>query len=322
LYIDELTNSEGKGLSDMAYQFTGGKQKGRMSGGSNRERVRGKPWSLLSVSTGNTSVLEQISGSYKTDPQAEAQRIMELHVSPIDTIEKADTDAFNRLLAGNYGHAMPIYLKAIMADLPAVQELLMKVQKRIDSYCVLGKENRFWSAKLTCVIVGAVIAKKLGLLPYDTHAMFLYTKEIVDANKKSLMGRSVSAEASIGVFLAEHHGSILRVNSNEDRRRVHGNGLDELAVVKAERDPNVKLVARYEPDTKKLYIVKSVLTTWCIKQQINAGEFIKELSDCKNFRAIEKRVRLTKGLNMPSVATAAIILDCANTEIGDEIDSD
>ncbi len=46
------------------------------SGGNNTERARGKPWKLLSVTTGNCSAIEKVS-LYKTMPKAEAQRMME-----------------------------------------------------------------------------------------------------------------------------------------------------------------------------------------------------------------------------------------------------
>jgi uncharacterized protein (DUF927 family) len=77
LYIDELTNAKGDELSDLIYQLSGGKQKNRMTGGGNNtERARGKPWSLLAVTTGNTSIIEKVS-LYKNMPKAEAQRMME-----------------------------------------------------------------------------------------------------------------------------------------------------------------------------------------------------------------------------------------------------
>ena len=68
-YIDELTNAEGKELSNLVYQLSGGRQRNRMAGNSNTERTRGEPWSLLSVSTGNTSVIETIS-TFKKRPES------------------------------------------------------------------------------------------------------------------------------------------------------------------------------------------------------------------------------------------------------------
>jgi uncharacterized protein (DUF927 family) len=62
LYIDELTELEGKELSSLIYQISSGKQRNRMtSGGNNTERARGKPWKLLSVTTGNCSAIEKVS---------------------------------------------------------------------------------------------------------------------------------------------------------------------------------------------------------------------------------------------------------------------
>ena len=78
--MDEVTDSDGKVLGGNAYIFTGGKQKGRMSGGSNAERARGEPWALAMITTGNKSIVEAIA-AVKAAPLAEARRILEVKLA-------------------------------------------------------------------------------------------------------------------------------------------------------------------------------------------------------------------------------------------------
>lgn len=63
-YIDELTNTEGKQLSNLVYQISAGEQRGRMSSGSNQERTRGSHgifYVLPPATQASFSVFQQIS---------------------------------------------------------------------------------------------------------------------------------------------------------------------------------------------------------------------------------------------------------------------
>ena len=57
-----------------------------------------RAWSLLSVTTGNTSIVERIS-IIKAMPKAEAQRILECRVKRIHFETKEETDKFSACYA-------------------------------------------------------------------------------------------------------------------------------------------------------------------------------------------------------------------------------
>ena len=104
--IDEITEISPRDGSQLLYQFTDGMQRNRMSGSSNVERVRGRPWKLMAITTGNTSIIERVSMA-KAMPKAEAQRVLECHVADISYKfkSKEETDQFERDLHNNCGHA-------------------------------------------------------------------------------------------------------------------------------------------------------------------------------------------------------------------------
>lgn len=309
LYIDEVTNSDPKELSAIAYQLTHGNQRGRMGGSTNDERLRGDPWHLLSVSTGNTSIIERIS-TYKAMPRAEAQRIMEMRVDEVKFDGKHITDDFNRKLSQNYGHAGPIFIQAILGDMEGTQKLLDEVQRKVDEKLGLTAQNRFWSAWFSCTITGAMIAKRLGLIPFEPAALLREAKRIVNANNESSKAMNIGMQEVISQYVYDNKGSVLEIKSTDDMRNksVQRNGLDSLIV--PHFDPRVRMVARYEPDTNKLFLIQSPLKKWCTERQINYGSLVSDLAGAG---VLEKgKVRLGKGtpLNMPAVN--CLIIDCSS----------
>jgi len=313
LYLDEVTNTEPKELSDLAYQFTGGYQRGRMSSGSNQERARGEPWSLLSVTTGNTSFVERIS-TFKDTPKAEAQRVLETKVSKFNFEGKLETDNLNKGLVANYGHAGPIYLQALLEDPVGIQALLEKVQAKVDAICHLTHENRFWSAFLTCTLTGAIIARRLGLIDFSIEKLFTFAIALIGENRANGLSMNSTVESTLNDYINENHGSILKIRSTEDRRALNKNGLDTL--ITPDNDPRIKIVARYETDTKKLFLMPKPLKKWCVLQQINYSSFLDDLT--KKMGGKRGKVRIGKGTNMSMPPTTVIEVNCAGMLDDDE----
>lgn len=306
--LDEVTNMRAYDLSDMAYQLTGGTQKGRMSSGSNVGRYRGSPWKFLSVSTGNISVIEKISAS-KSMPKAEAQRIMEVRVDRIfkAPADKEVTDGFAKEVLQNYGLAGPAFAQYVMRNLEATKELLNKVQKRIDKAANLTSENRFWSAHTACTLTGAIIAQRAGLLAYDTKALFDWIINVLLAeNKRTTNDLVASVEDILNDYINEHFNNFLWIKSTDDLRGKNNNGLDQIIV--AENMPRGKLVGRYETDVKRVYLVPKFLKEWCGEQQINYSSFVQEMLTKLGGKKL--KMRLAKGTNLNLPPTDAIMVEC------------
>ena len=313
LYIDEMTNAKGDDLSDMVYQLTGGKQRNRMTGGgANTERARGKPWSLQAVTTGNTSIIEKIS-MYKNGPKAEAQRMLETKAVKLfkEAGTKSITDAHARNAVSIYGHAGTVYIQYVMKNLEEVKKLRDSVQAKIDEVAGLTAENRFWSAGAANNLTGVLVAKKIGLVNYDTNKLFKYVIKLLRENLNAVADMGSSAADTLNDYIHEHWGSILKIKSSDDLRKNQGNGMDDLVI--PELDPKVRLVGRYETDLKRAYLIPKPLKAWCGRQQINYGSFIQELKD--GFGAKTTKVRLTKGTTTVLPLTHALFVDCSKVDV-------
>ena len=305
LYMDELTNTSGKELSNLAYQLTGGRQRGRMSASSNTERHRGDSWRLLAVTTGNTSMVERIS-IIKAMPKAEAQRIMECRVSRIHFETKEETDVFSACLQNNYGHAGKIYVQHIMNNLDEVKKLLSDVQARVDAKAGLTAENRYWSILVASTITGLMLAKRVGLVDYDIKKVFAWAVEKLKENKRQVEDMSVSVEETLNDYIHEHWSNVLWIKSTDDLRKQE-DGVTELII--PESQARGKLVARYETDLKRAYLIVKPLKTWCGEQQINYNSFIYDLTH--KMGATKTKMRLSRGTHMNLPPTWVIQVDCS-----------
>ena len=310
MYMDELTNTSGKELSNLAYQLTGGRQRGRMSASSNVERHRGEAWKLLAVTTGNTSMVDRIS-IIKAMPKAEAQRILECRVSRMQFETKEETDVFSTCLQNNYGHAGKVFIKHVMENLEEVQKLIRQVQEKVDAKAGLTAENRYWSVLVACTLTGIILAKRCGLVQYDTKKLFQWAVERLKENKRQVEDMSISVEETLNDYIHEHWSNVLWIKSTEDLRKQEG---DVANLVIPEALPRGKLVARYETDLKRAFLVPKPLKAWCGEHQINYNSFLQDLTT--KLGATKTKMRLSRGTHMNLPPTWVIQVDCS---INDEI---
>ena len=310
MYMDELTNTSGKELSNLAYQLTGGRQRGRMSASSNVERHRGEAWKLLAVTTGNTSMVERIS-IIKAMPKAEAQRILECRVSRMQFETKEETDVFSTCLQNNYGHAGKVFIKHVMENLEEVQKLIRQVQEKVDAKAGLTAENRYWSVLVACTLTGIILAKRCGLVQYDTKKLFQWAVERLKENKRQVEDMSISVEETLNDYIHEHWSNVLWIKSTEDLRKQEG---DVANLVIPEALPRGKLVARYETDLKRAFLVPKPLKAWCGEHQINYNSFLQDLTT--KLGATKIKMRLSRGTHMNLPPTWVIQVNCS---INDEI---
>ena len=298
LVSDEMTNVNGDQMSDYVYQVSGGRQKNRMSGNGNVERARGKPWHLLALSSGNTSAWE-ILGRHKASPKAEMLRMFEVRVKKMISTTGDNTATANLIhdFNSNYGHLGQEYIQWVINNKDEVRQIVESVRVRLDKAAGLGPENRFWSNGNAVIISGLMIAKKLGLVNYDVGAVYKWVVGELISRNSYVNDVGASVTQTLNNYLSENYNNMLKIESTEDLRGKNENGLDQLVPIGA--SPRGHLVARYEPDTKMLFLRIKPFKEWCVDQQINYQSVVDELKSKLGAKRVKKR--LTKGtdFNLP-----------------------
>jgi hypothetical protein len=306
-YMDEMTNTLPKDLSDFAYQVPSGMQRNRMGARGNTERHRGLPWKTLVGSTGNTSMIERIS-AYKAMPKAEAQRILESRAKVVDTGNKSLTDEFSRNIMRNYGHAGVQYIQYLLNHKEEARKLLIGTQEKLDQAAKLSKENRYWSMLAAAPITGLILAKRAGLVSWQIKPIVEYIVTVMDNARDNVSGMGGDVQSILTDYWAENYNNVLRIKST-DNRIGETTGLDHL--IQPEASPRAQMVARYEYDAKKLYLLPKPLKEWCAKHQINYSGLVEGLkagpTKAKN---MVKRLGAGTHINMPPASCWEI--DCTS----------
>jgi hypothetical protein len=113
------------------------------------------------------------------------------------------------------------------------------------------------------------------------------------------------ASTVLGDFINRNVNQFLVVNGEADIRT----SLSPAPLL----EPRGALVARYEPDTKKLYIQSSAFKEDCVKRQIGYSDVLRELKLKGVFKGRVTR-RLGTGMKMITVPVYALEFDCTNPE--------
>jgi hypothetical protein len=317
VYLDEMTNSLPKDLSDFAYQVPSGMQRNRLGARGNVERHRGQPWKTLFVTNGNTSILERIN-LYKAMPKAEAQRILERSATAVSFDSKEETDDFSRRIMRCYGHAGVVYLQYVINNRDAVWKLVLNTQKKIDEEAKLSKENRFWSAQVAVTITGLLLAKKAKLIDWQIGPIVKWVIDSMHEAKDSMRTMGSDVESILADYWAENYNNFLRIKSTDDARKGTV-GLDHL--IQPDATPRFALVARYEYDTKRLFLLPKPLKEWCGKHQINYAGLVEGLKIGRT-KAKRESARLGKGTHINLPPKDVLVVDCSSfidDETEDEI---
>ena len=305
LNTDEMTNIHGKQASDYAYQLSEGTQKNRMAGGGNYERVRGRPWHLIALSSGNVSMYAQMAMA-KGDTKAEMQRLLELRVDEIPMIEvdPVVSAGLFKDIQLNYGHYGPEFVQYIIENKVTVAADYEKIKAKLDKAAGLNHKNRFWSGGCSAILAGALAAKRAGIIDYDMKKLFKWVVGQLIRVKAFVDDSTASVQTLVTEFTTEHWGSILKIKSTEKAQNAEG----VTPMVIPEQNPRGMFVARYETDTNMLYIVPKTFKMWLGEQKIDYTSTVEGMQ--KEMGAKRMKMRLTRGtnFNLPSIWVLSVKL--------------
>jgi hypothetical protein len=306
--FDEMTNTTGDSLSELAYAVSGGRQRNRMTGGSNQERTRGAPWACLVVSSGNMSWHARID-AIKSDTRAEKQRVFEVRLrNYVKAGTKSNTDQFAKDIKENYyGTAGDVYMRYVMANMDRVRRLFDAVQHKLDAAAGLEAEDRFRSAGFACALTGITIAKELGLVNYDTGRLFKYVVRLLTDDASDTENNAKTWDDVLNEYIADHWNNILRIKSTQDLRGAPEPGVDELIVPEAV--PHGRLIARYETDIGRMFLMQKPLKEWCAKAQLNYGAMVEGLAEHYEVSKVQKCMGKGTHLKLPATTVLSIMMD-------------
>ena len=305
ILFDEMTNMDPQQKSNLAYDITEGRAKNRMQSQNNAERLNHTKWATGLITTSNRSLRDDLL-SIKAFPEGELMRMMELHI-----FNDANDDPvwarqhFSRLHT-NYGHAIFPFMQYVVSHLPEVIKFLGDIQVKIENAAEIKSQERYWSAVSAIAITGGIIAKNLGLHNIDHKPVMAYIiKHIKESRAQNKQMVSENSDFLSGFIQRKFH-EVLVINGKKD----HKTGLETGPI----REPRGALTARYEPDTKLLYVVAKEYRAECNKSQLNFDESLAMHKKSGAFLG-QKRKRMTSGTIVDTNLNApALVFDATKLE--------
>lgn len=307
--IDELTNMKPDLMSDMVYDITSGKGKGRMSSKANVERVNNTSWQLPAVSSSNKIIRDALL-SIKAFPDAELLRILEANLSIDTSMDAVKAKQHFGRLASNYGHAMIPYLQYVQGHLPDAITLLNKVNEKIDRAAGITSNERFWSAGAAIGITAGIITKNLGLHDIDPKPVMDYAIDLIKDSRRKNKESMFDSEDFLGAFMQRHFHEILVINGTKDGRT----GLEHAPI----REPRGPLTVRYEPDTKMLFVAVRPYREECAKYSMAFDGSLEPYQKAGAFLGQKKKRMFAGTVTNTAQNVHALVFDAAKLDFFDE----
>jgi len=305
ILFDEMTNMDPQQKSNLAYDITEGRAKNRMQSQNNAERLNHTKWATGLITTSNRSLRDDLL-SIKAFPEGELMRMMELHIfNDVNDDPVWARQHFSRLHT-NYGHAIFPFMQYVVSHLPEVIKFLGDVQIKIEKAADIKSQERYWSAMSAIANTGGIIAKNLGLHNIDHKPVMAYIiKHIKESRAQNKQMVSENSDFLSGFIQRKFH-EVLVINGKKD----HKTGLETGPI----REPRGALTARYEPDTKLLYVVAKEYRAECNKSQLNFDESLAMHKKSGAFLG-QKRKRMTSGTIVDTNLNApALVFDATKLE--------
>jgi hypothetical protein len=303
--VDEMTNTEPKDFSELAYSMSQGRGKDRVKQSSNELRTNLTSWNCVSVCSSNASFYEKLT-ALKNSPDGEMMRLMEYKIDYSDAIDTAlAKQMFDHQLMENYGHAGDIYAAWLVNNLEEAKAGALATQAKIDRELKLTQRERIWSAALAANITGGRIAYKLGLIDWDMKAIYKWATDKLQDMRGDVTPPVTNVVSTIAEFLNRHVQNYISVKDEADGRSGFENAPSQ--------EPRGELMVRMETDTKKMYIAMKPFKSDCVKYQINYKDTLKQLKD-KGILIGTSNKRLSKGMQLVTPPTYCMVLDTAHNE--------
>jgi hypothetical protein len=309
--FDEMTNTPAKQLSELTYLITQGSGKDRMKGSSNELRKNLAKWRTIALCSSNASFYEKLQG-IKDRPDGEMMRIIEFHIGNVDPEFALEVDyakhMFDHQLLENYGHAGQLYAKYIVENYEEVKQAYLATQSLIDRQLSLTQRERFWSAVCAAILTGIRIAIKLGLCDWDLPRITAWMVRMINHIRTQTTAPLDNDLNTLGDFINRHTPHMLIVDGAADLRT----NMQKVPLL----EPRLDTKIRYEPDTKKLYIVASAFKRDCLEQMINYSETLNQLKRRGIFLHSGQK-RMTKGTRVTSLPVQTLVFDGGHPEFID-----
>ena len=301
LISDEITaknRTDFEWVPAFIFDLSEGIGKTRMESGADKERENKTYWKTMALLSSNTHVMDYLTGARKHSSEGEMRRMLELTLSKVITWEAHELESL-KLLKSSYGLAGHIYAQYLVDHADTLQELINKVETKVKAEFKLTDDERFWTAGCTCLIAGAVLANKAGIVKFPLEGIIEVLKGMVDNAKAMIKGNVRTAEDVLNSYTREYYGKMVVVKALEGAlaASIGEEGLIDQSITRSE------IFGRVEhgvtPGHVDYYIEEQLLKKYCSGMSFGYSDFKKQMEAEYNVSYLKKDLMSkTKGPQM------------------------
>jgi hypothetical protein len=266
-YWDEMRVDEesAKGVINMFFDMAQGREKARLNSDSTLKAPA--EWRTILVLAGNKTLMD-FAVKFTAGTDAGAVRLFEFEIKrpanrPLDARAQEIIDS----ASAHCGNAGRVYAQWLATHAAQAQKLVSDIGEMVAKDLGAAQPERFYVAGIACALAGASIAKKLGLVDFDTKGIYGFFKK---AFEQLRVGRHVDIgtthgvpdiEAILGRFIAEK--SPFRLITNNFKPPGRGTANPTPVVPYPQFAPIVIHVGQKE---QQMRIDKGAWDEWCFKK--------------------------------------------------------
>jgi hypothetical protein len=208
----------------------------------------------------------------------------------------------------NYGHAGRIFAKHIATNTAAVNKQLADIMLALSNNLAMQRDERFTITAMACVMVGAIIATKLGLFKFDVAGINACLTKAFLAQREQRVRRTILSVAGgfdleeiIGEFVHSQADYRLRTTSfsTGGNVRVQSIDLPRGNVIRYQIAENLGVIR----------ISRNAFTEWLRDRNRPADTIIQEIKN-RIPGTIEHRKALGQGTGYTSASTWVLDIPC------------
>ncbi|WP_423025236.1 DUF927 domain-containing protein [Undibacterium sp. Ji42W] len=332
LLIDEVTNSLAKDFSELMYCTANGQSKVRCDKAGNPLPVF--RWAMSCFMTGNGDISATMSAKGKNS-EAESVRLIEIYADDIEPPMQSREVAIEALgkIASAAGTPAVVFINYCLNNMEAVKSLLRAINMKIETAIGEGHaERRFYIGHATCTMAAAKIMKQLGLISFNTQAMYDWIIAYLEKRCDNIKNENEqSAEAIMSDFMNEFGRNIIVSKYFNSLRGGNMRDGGRAVVIGEQLSSGVSapFVGRYVTGgdeggamAGKLIVKTGDLRHFCVENRYSFKNLMTSLvnQNCLYGQARGVRYTLTQGIiNQPQINATCIVIDVTKLYEGSNI---
>jgi len=262
----------------------------------------------LILTTGNIDLYRLLVAGDMTGDAAVA-RIFQIEMPQLphnDPDASIRANAMLSELVENYGHIGERVMEYVIANMPVVRVRILEKMNLILREGKLHSGFRFYPAIAAAALVAGELARELGLLDYDTDAIYQW---VLHSQFRRMMSAFVNAQESSAQLLTSYLSSVAA----------------DATVVMSDtgsvplREPRGFLKARFERGTNTFYVVRDDFRAYCRKRGINEAACLDDLRTAGIVARQDERKLLTLGTTLPALRTWCHVIDMNHEDMVGEV---